>query len=380
MENKNPLKMCCLLCFVLLTALACQNGAPPAATAPAGDPVVISYIEMFTQTAGWGIGGEAAPLNHILRTQDGAGSWTDVTPPESAPNPGDADKRVVAFFLDTAAAWATYAPQGTGIPAAPFIWYTTDGGASWTAGPPLSSSGEFYSPTFLYFVDAHTGWFVVQVGAGMSHEYTEIFKTQDGGVSWDKIIDPYVVDSPQSCCKTALAFADSQTGMFTAEQGAYADPYLEWTDDGGLTWQNVALPFPSSASGMLYCKGHSPHFFSSRSALLALDCRNLDTDTAGSYLYRTADGGAGWQISAYPGGELVFLGADEIFALGRQIHKTTDGGQTWTYVKTVCWDGQFSFVDADLAWAVGSCGDGPVALYHTVNGAASWNEILPVLQ
>jgi len=378
MKNKKIFKVFYLVCLLLATTLACQNGPP---STPTGDPVVISYIEMFTQTEGWGIGGEQEPLNHILRTSDGGNTWTDVTPPEPTTVIDDPGKFVMAFFLDTNSAWVTYVSEDRfDIPVDPFIWYTTDGGASWTAGPPFDSGASFYSPLFLHFVDENTGWLMVAIDAGMSHEYTDYFKTQDGGASWAKIIDPMTINSPQVCCKTGLAFADTQTGLLTTEQGPYAEPYVEWTQDGGLTWDSQTLPSPpSTSSSPLYCVGHSPHLFSPQVAVIGLDCRNFNANTTEPYIYKTTDGGTNWQVSGYPGGEIIFLDADEGFALSREIHKTTDGGQIWTHVKTVCWDGQFSFINSDMAWAVGRCDDA-IALYHTTNGAKSWNEILPMIE
>jgi len=375
MKFKIYLKVLILLGFVAATQ-ACVGDGTVTPTPPVGDPVVISYIEMFTQTKGWGIGGEQAPLNHVLQTMDGGKSWSDVTPPEPAPIPGWPEKEAVAFFLDIDTAWVTYAPVDGSFPEDTVIWYTTDGGASWAASLPLKVRGDYYEPLFLLFADGDTGWFMVAVGAGMSHQYNEGFKTENGGVTWEKIIDPTDSVYLQTCCKTGLAFADEETGLVTTEPGPYVEAYVEWTDDGGLTWEHDALPLPTTGD---YCTGHSPRFFSPQSAVLALDCRNFNLDSTESYLYKTTNGGTDWQIYDYPGGDLIFLDEDEGFALSREIHKTNDGGQTWTYVKTLCWDGQFSFIDADEGWAVGRCEDA-IGLYHTDNGGESWDEILPVIQ
>jgi len=339
---------------------------------------------MFTQTEGWGIGGTQDPGDHVLRTTDGGNTWIDVTPPEPIPNVGDSDKEAMAFFLDTNTAWVTYAPQGTfSIPDTPFIWYTTDGGQSWGASPPLNTQGmmESYFPLFLLFADEYTGWFMVSVGAGMSHQYTMVYKTQNGGVSWEKIHDPMSSTHLQSCCKTGLAFADTQTGLVTTDQGAYASPYVEWTHDGGLTWEHQSLPPLTNNPDMFnnsYCEGHSPHLFSPQSAMLALECKNYGTDTTDRYIYITKNGGAVWYAYEYPGGELIFFDSVLGYALTREIYKTSDGGQAWTHVRTVYWDGQFSFINPDLVWAVVRSDEG-IALVYSTNGTEYWNEIMAVI-
>jgi photosystem II stability/assembly factor-like uncharacterized protein len=50
-------------------------------------------------------------------------------------------------------------------------------------------------------------------------------------------------------------------------------------------------------------------------------------------VYTTVDKGDSWPASAYPGGELLFLNEKVGWELGRDIHKTVDGGQTWTHAR-----------------------------------------------
>jgi hypothetical protein len=55
---------------------------------------------------------------------------------------------------------------------------------------------------------------------------------------------------------------------------------------------------------------------------------------------------------------------------------TTDSGQTWTYLKTVNWVGQFSFIDETHGWAVARSGD-EIALVNTTDGGRTWDIIEP---
>jgi photosystem II stability/assembly factor-like uncharacterized protein len=96
-------------------------------------------------------------------------------------------------------------------------------------------------------------------------------------------------------------------------------------------------------------------------------------------MFRTDDGGGSWTILEYPGGALDFLSPDMILALGRTISISLDAGEHWQTVKTVAWDGQFSFVDETTGWAVARS-DGAIAFVRTTNGGKSWQEVHPVIR
>ncbi len=114
--------------------------------------------------------------------------------------------------------------------------------------------------------------------------------------------------------------------------------------------------------------------------LLAADCTAYDDpNTERSLLYRSADGGQTWDAWDFPGGSLFFLDESRGFALSREIFWTADGGITWEQEKTVSWDGQFSFVDADVGWAVARADD-EIALVKTEDRGQTWRIIEPALE
>jgi len=76
---------------------------------------------------------------------------------------------------------------------------------------------------------------------------------------------------------------------------------------------------------------------------------------------------------------LIFLDEQEGWAFGRDYYKTTDGGLSWVVVKTVNWDGQFSFVDSLNGWAVARNLD-EIALVKTVDGGQTWQIIEPTIR
>ncbi len=230
------------------------TAATPAATAmpipllATGQPVTITYIRMFDATTGWAIGGEADVRDHVLRTSDRGHTWRDVTPAEPAPTGDEPRKIAIGFFLDANTAWVTYSYLDSfKVPLAPTVWRTRNGGQTWEPSQPLVGDFvEFYTPSDLQFVDTQNGWLLVHVGAGMFHDYVMLFKTTDGGGRWDRVIDPHSDVDLQGCSKTGMVFVDAQNGWVTRDcQGVVDGASIDWTHDGGLTWQSQQLPPPA---------------------------------------------------------------------------------------------------------------------------------------
>lgn len=380
----------------------------PAAAIPhlaPGTVVTITYIDMQTSTTGWALGRERGPDDHVLRTTDGGETWADVTPPERASTNGDPRKVAHAFFLDSDSSWVTYFREGVSRTGAvfPLVWYTHDGGDTWQHSAYLDISGIvewFYSPTFLQFVDTQHGWLLIAVGEGMSQSYTLLFRTTDGGATWARIIDSLTSTDLHNCCKTGMVFLDALTGIVTSEQGSYFKPFVTWTRDGGLTWEAKNLPGPENYPDLFlnaYCETHSPNI---RSLInhyskkyepyvrLGVSCRQNDDEgnaTHNHFMYTTLNGGVTWSSYWYPGGRISIYGWDDVKVLGREIYILRYNPVGWQPVKTVFWDGQFSFVrlehdtsGAQHGWAVARDGD-EISFLSTVDGGETWQEIVPVI-
>jgi photosystem II stability/assembly factor-like uncharacterized protein len=346
-----------------------------------GTPVTITSIHMLDASRGWALGGTEARGDHVLRTADAGLTWTDVTPPE----PGDSPRAANAFFLDAQTAWVVYGLEAGTPPSQVVVWRTGSGGASWEASQALDLSGleESFFPLYLTFSDARHGWLMVGVGAGMSHQYVVLYRSEDGGGIWTRLLDPYTDGGIQSLGKTGMVFVDTQHGWLTRDNlGVMEGAFFDMTADGGATWETVMLPAPPDRPDlfqMAECATHSARLTSPQSGTLAVECSLYASDPPGhsAHLYRTRDGGATWTIQPYPGGEVLFLSDSVGYALTRDIYRTDDGGATWTRVKTVSWDGQFSFIDDQRGWAVATSEEG-TSLVDTADGAVTWRLIEPV--
>ena len=346
-----------------------------------GSPVVLGEIHMLTDALGWALT-EAAP--HVLRTQDGGATWSDVTPAERAISPGEAKRSASGFFLDPYLAWVVYFPeQFVGGPETLdglSGWLTSDG-SNWLTSTIRAPMDINEGGPIVRFADEDHGWILVAFAVGAGQRGYTLLRTTDGGLSWDAIQTP--PDSLSSCDKTAIAFADPAVGWMTNECPfeLAGGVFVDQTTDGGNTWQQLELNPPAGqgpfADTYLVCRSHSPNLRSATRGALIVECRRQSGGLV-SFLYSTDDAGQKWRISTYPGGALLLLNDTSGWALSREIHKTENGGQTWRLIKEVNWDGQFSFVNEELGWAVARS-EQAIALVRTTNGARTWSVLEPVI-
>ncbi len=394
----------------LPTASPTDSQAPPLSPTPApiripsgptlealssGEEVIITSIHMLDELKGWGIGhqGLLGGSDHILFTEDGAQTWSDHTPPEPAPQDPSNRKTAWAYFANERFAWVIYTPEGGPPPVGDqYVWYTQNGGETWnpSSALPLMGLEAYFVPEAFEFIDDERGWLLVHVDAGMSHDYSYLFSTKDGGATWQRISDPYGVGL-QSLHNSGLAFLDADIGWVTKDNlGVMAGAFFEASSDGGHTWEDVFLPEPPEHDWFTEysrCQTSSLVFTAEQSAAMIVKCRLYGDDASSydvwslSYIYTTQNLGFTWQHALLPTPveSLVFLDDQEGWAFGREYYKTSDGGLSWVSVKMVNWDGQFSFVDALNGWAVAQNLD-EIALVTTRDGAQTWQIIEPTVQ
>ena len=379
-----------------VTATVTELSAPPPDTTPvpaipqpaaaphfkAGDPVQLDSITMKSRTEGWGISGP-----YVLITADGGQTWREATPPESF-TPGTKDQAYGAF-LNAQTAWIVFAEDDK-IPPEASVWHTADGGRNWTPGPSLNHEavGERVWAEFA-MLDAQNVWLLVRgvyAGAGTHHTH-ELFLTADGGLTWTssegQIDDDY----------TGMVFADTKFGLRTLQTvGAYsaAPPDYDVTTDGGFNWEDRELPPPPEAPDLFdqypYCETYQPVLLSAQSIRMLMGCFDYyePPKQSTSYFYSSQDGGATWQTVHLPDkvqaaqDQLIYFGMKDALLLGRDMYLTASDGQTWSFVKTVNWDGQFSFTDLQHGWAVARS-NGNIALVQTTDGAATWTILKPTV-
>lgn len=347
-----------------------------------GDPVQVDLISMKSRIEGWALSGAT-----VLTTVDGGQTWREATPPEDFPTGTDA--RAYGAFLDSHTAWIVFAVDGHIAPGAS-IWHTTDSGRNWTPGSPLNHQaiGDTVWAEFAV-LDAKNVWVLVRgvyVGAGTHHNH-ELFHTTDGGLTWTSL------DGQTSDDYTGIVFADTKFGLRTLQTtGAYAPapPAYDVTTDGGAAWENRELPPPPNALSLFtqypYCETYQSVLLSTRSIRMLVGCfdASYPPKQFASYFYSSQDGGTTWQTIRLPAkvqgwqAQLIYFGLNNALLLGRDEYLSTSDGQAWSPIKSVNWDGQFSFSDPQYGWAVARS-NSAIALVNTIDGAATWKIIKPTI-
>ena len=341
--------------------------------------ILVTHIQMISAERGWGIGGLDGASDHVLRTNDGGQTWMDVTPPEPAPDVENPSKIAVGYFINPMTGWVAYYEDTIEPSPGRFrVWGTMDGGDTWSASRALELEflGSTDYPPILSFDDADNGWLIARHGPAGMHNYPiYLLRTADGGRNWEMAITP-AEGGLQSCRKSGVDFGTLTVGWATVADCPVVAPEVAVTRDGGRNWEPIMLPAPDSRPQLFeteLCEGHSPQLVTELIGAVAVSCR---TGLNLNFIYTTQDGGETWESHLYPGGELSLLDPRTVFAFDRHIHKTLDGGQSWEFVKTVQWDGQFNFVSDQIGWAVARDGDA-LALVTTTNGGKTWSLLKP---
>ena len=258
-----------------------QMGEPDLVNTWAG-PNGGASIDFIDLSIGWavvrGVPGIQSDEGDLYRTDDGGQTWTKLSAPSGDP----------AFFEDANHGWIA----GRGFLPNPYS--TNDGGATWTGGP-LPSDWPHMPPMNQYVpapVKTDDGRLLVaQTGTTADSSTLNVLESTDDGGTWNTIatgsvrsehglLIPHILpdggvvafssdgaarlsmapgarvfeQSPVTDLATAYAldFLDSQHGWALVGKTNCISPTvcdtfneIEQTEDGGLTWSEIAGP-PSS--------------------------------------------------------------------------------------------------------------------------------------
>lgn len=381
-------------------------------TLQAGSSAKLLSIQMIDAQTGWAIQEESREIlrpgsrteypwpleGYILRTVDGGKTWQNASPPTGAYSPGG------FFALDANTAWASDNHSGSINGMTSSLWRTSDGGRTWQPGQPFliaETGSEFYWPARMQFIDQNTGWLLASIEVGMNG-YTlreVLFRTTDGGDTWEKVND--FLKDLGTCGNGGLAFIDSTTGWYG--QSCVGDGKtsrffnihfaggkynIRHTTDGGDSFSFEAMiSIPpeiqklEATSPEMNCGERRVVAFTPEVLGIAWECQLFwQPDQYYRYFSFSTDAGRTWNTWE-PTGNEYFLNATHGWRLlsPGQLQQTTDGGLNWLTIKTVAWqDAQFDFISEQEGWALVRNADA-TAFVHTTDGGKTWEEIKPVI-
>ena len=340
------------------------------------NPVIFDF-EMFSPTNGWGV---TQDQNHLLRTEDGGQTWLNVTPPDlDSLSPGSTSFGIRPCFLDENTVWFTPSADGNST-----LYHTRDGGINWILTPVPFGNAHYD------FLDLSIGYALVDLGAGAGSHYVALYRTLDGGASWTMVFthEPGVSKSlSEGGAKNGITFRGVDHGWIGGSIPMDDYFYLYTTEDGGQTWAeevDITLP-PAFVGSMLDV--WQPMLVDASTTYLPVRAYVPD---GGLYLmiYRSSDYGQTWdfQGAVEDGRTVDFYSAHSGWlAAEYMLYQTFDGGITWSAVSTPGIPaGEFflnvDFIDDQNGWALTAFDDDtwdPLFLYRTINGGASWTQLLP---
>ncbi|MDR3576764.1 MAG: hypothetical protein P4L50_23110 [Anaerolineaceae bacterium] len=379
---------------------------PTATSTPnpnAGKAVMIKTIKMVDTQNGWAVGQIGSSSDSILFTRDGAASWKNVSPPQASGPVVSTNSAAAAFFLNASQAWVIFHDQDPQSGVSPeVVWRTSDGGHTWNISQDIALDSsvqmDFFSPSQIGFSDPQNGWLLVHLGAGMSHDYVAIFTSQDGGATWQAVVDPNQDNLNMGCDKSGVTFLNSAVAWAAGNcQGVAPILYFYRSGDAGHSWEMAEVPSPTGKTNLFQsdaeaCGATPPVFLSEKDGSFLVQCLDAQNNQASQWLYITRDRGQSWSSQPLPApfsvgvdfidptrGWMVGSSSNDDVK-GSKVYFTQDGGQSWTPLATVDWAGAPDFVDAQTGWAItlsnNSTGS-PTSLVKSTNGGKSWKELNP---
>ena len=244
------------------------------------------------------------------------------------------------------------------------VWKTTNGGAAWTSVMNLGY------PYYWYGVDAFDPATVVISGFNNANFTGLVRWTHDGGATWSE--DLVITTDGWS---NRVRFVNPDNGLVNSIVSLDAANEAQFTTNGGGAAADWTTAVPDEDGG----------WFGADFAFLP----DLTAYLSGITECRSPDGGATWACK--PSVDEVFDGAVEYVGHHRYgwvgggsisptvegwVHRTTDGGQTWTG-RTL--DGPWPirdlhFLSPQRGWAAGGNIYSAVGgMYYTTDGGQTWS-------
>jgi len=358
----------------------------PTLAPPIGTPtpaISAGPAGMIDASQGWAVGDQ-----RLLVTADGGSTWRDVTPP--APTEGGSAANLLGVqFLDPDHGWVAFAEPFKLDTDPGFgrvdVWRTTDGGQTWARSElpraKINTAGDTLGPFSFDFIDPAHGFAFISGNYTRRLSDSDLYWTADGGATWSA--DHPTGPGSLGVEGSSISFASADDGVVA---GSPVGSGIFVTHDGGKTWQAATLSAPAGFSGDLRVFSQ-PVFSDARTGLVAVHFQG-DTQSA-TRIYRTIDGGSSWTfLAAVPGSGVLFVTIIDprhwIATDGAVVEHTTDGGSSWSHgVSQPTYGGQqtglqgVQFIDLDRGWAQWTDPQGNSHLIATIDGGSTWHDLEP---
>ncbi|MBI4722077.1 MAG: T9SS type A sorting domain-containing protein [Candidatus Stahlbacteria bacterium] len=306
-------------------------------------------------------------LEGVYKTTDGGDTWFPA-------NNGLVDRMATEIKIDPISPNIIYVTtDGLGG-----VYKSTDRATSWTG----ITSGMQYTPCQAMCFDTSNTLYAA-VGYGTYRTMPCIFKTSDGGISWDTIAtipSPYYMTSIWDM----VAYPGSSDVIYVGGMSHYSNTveeptkgFLYRSNNGGANWEELWTP-DSICISCLAIDSNSGNIYAGTGG----------GDTSRIYkVYRSTDSGNNWEETsgwAYKGNPILELLIDPVSpnilyaGTGGIIYKSTNFGANWVLKDIVpC---VFTFlIDPDSTNIIYAGSGGPYmdsgGVYKSINAGETWSRI-----
>lgn len=246
-------------------------------------------VDFVTPVVGWMVVDHPPHEFVVLRTSNAGQTWT-----RQLAGSDEAIGEYLRFFDASIGMVVVLGKQAA-------IYRTGNGGNTWDKHLLTRTGGYVVSADF---VDADHGWLL----AHASTEGETLLRTGDGGTTWAGLGNPVAY----SDWAYGIAFSDSRNGWLYSES---TGPYAYKSQDAGVSWQRIALPGPpggwpnvdgarlsvavrpTDGAGVMVTVAIATSWNLPLSASLS---PRLDPQPGNQFQLSSVDGGRSWKIFSLP--------------------------------------------------------------------------------
>jgi photosystem II stability/assembly factor-like uncharacterized protein len=291
-------------------------------------------------------------VKQFTRSTDGGNTWAAGTIDLGANSSDMGTSSISAASSSTA--WISASPGALNTGG---IWKTTDSGVTWNKQTTALFSGLDSYPNFVYFWDANNG---IAQGDPEGGEF-EIYTTTNGGTNWTRVPGANIPDPVSSeFGYFNLYHVSGNTIWFGTDIGR-----IFRSSDKGLTW-NV-FNSPSADFGL------DQFTFSDANKGLLMKYSSVT-------LHKTTDGGATWTLVPHTGplfntniayipGTTKVISSARANPLGSSY--SLNDGLSWTAIDGI-YHGELAFLNDNFGFSAG------LNTSSTVDGISKFNGIPPL--